>query len=83
MRAVPWSAVIAGVPILFGAGWLLVRWHSGGWRIGLIAGLFYLAVDFAIILAAGGLGDMAAIVALSYVTKLAAAALGGRIAGKS
>jgi hypothetical protein len=83
MRAVPWSAVIAGVPILFGAGWLLARWQGGGWRTGLLAGLLYLAIDLAIVLAAGGLGAMPAIVALSYATKLAAAMLGGAMAGKS
>ena len=83
MRAVPWSAVIAGVPILLGAGWLLARWHGGGWRTGLLAGIFYLIVDLAILLAAGGAGGMLGIVALSYATKLAASTLGGAMAGKS
>jgi hypothetical protein len=83
MRAVPWSAVIAGVPILFGAGWLLARWHGGGWRTGLLAGVFYLIVDLAILLAAGGVGGMLGIVALSYATKLGAASLGGAMADKS
>lgn len=83
MRAVPWSAVIAGVPILFGAGWLLARWHGGSWRTGLWAGVFYLAIDLAILLAAGMVASMLGIVALSYATKLAAAALGGAMAGKS
>ena len=83
LRAVPWSAVIAGIPILFGAGWLLARWHGGGWRTGLWAGVFYLVVDMAILLAAGIVASMLWIVAISYVTKLAAASLGGRMAGKS
>jgi hypothetical protein len=83
MRAVPWSAVIAGVPILLGAGWLLARWQGGGWRTGLLAGAIYLAIDLAILVAAGALAAMPGIVALSYATKLAASALGGAIAGKS
>lgn len=83
MRAVPWSAVIAGVPILLGAGWLLARWHGGGWRTGLVGGALYVAIDLAIVLAAGALGAMPGIVALSYATKLGAAALGGAMAGKS
>ena len=83
LRAVPWSAVIAGIPILFGAGWLLARWHGGGWRTGLWAGGFYLLVDMAILLAAGIVTSMLGIVALSYGTKLVAAALGGAMAGKS
>jgi len=83
MRAVPWSAVIAGVPILLGVGWLVARWHGGGWRTGLCAGAAYLAIDLAIVLMAGGAGAMLAILALSYATKLGASALGGALAGKS
>ena len=83
MRAVPWTAVIAGIPILFGAGWLLARWHGGGWRTGIWADVFYLAVDLAILIAAGLLTSMLWIVALSHATKLAAAAIGGKMAGKS
>ena len=83
MRAAPWSSVIAGAPILLGAGWLLARWHGGGWRTGICAGVAYVAIDFAIILAAGALAAMAGIIALSFATKLAASALGGALAGKS
>jgi hypothetical protein len=83
MRAVPWAAVIAGVPILLGAGWLLARWLGGGWRSGLLAGVLYIAIDLAIVVAVGGLGTMPGIVALSYATKLAASMIGGAMAGKS
>ncbi len=83
MRAAPWCSVIAGVPILFGAGWLLARWHGGGWRTGICAGAAYVAIDFAIVLAAGALPAMAGIIALSFATKLGASALGGALAGKS
>ncbi len=83
MRAAPWCSVIAGVPILLGAGWLLARWHGGGWRTGMGAGIAYVAIDFAIVAAAGALFEMAGIVALSFATKLAASALGGALAGKS
>jgi hypothetical protein len=78
MRAAPWSSVIAGAPILFGGGWLLARWHGGGWRTGICAGIGYVAIDVAIILAAGALAAMAGIIALSSATKLAAAALAGK-----
>jgi hypothetical protein len=83
MRAAPWCSVIAGMPILFGAGWLLARWHGGGWRTGICAGAAYVALDVAIIFAVGAIAAMPGIVALSAATKLAAAALGGAIAGKS
>ena len=83
MRAVPWTAVIAGIPILIGAGWLLARWDGGGWRSGIWAGIFYILIDLTFQLAAGMLGAIPGIVALSWATKLGAAALGGKMAGKS
>lgn len=82
MWAVPWTAVIAGVPILFGTGWLVARWHGGGWRTGLWAGAAYLAIDLTIDLLAGIAGAMLPILALSFSTKLVAAGLGGALAGK-
>lgn len=83
LQAAPWCSVVAGIPILLGAGWLLARWHGGGWRTGICAGVAYVAIDFAIIVAAGALFAMAGIIALSFATKLAASALGGALAGKS
>ena len=80
MRAAPWSSVIAGIPILLGAGWLLARWQGGGWQVGIFAAVAYVTLDFIILTAAGALGEIAPIVALSFATKLAAAALGGRLA---
>jgi hypothetical protein len=80
MRIAPWSSVIAGAPILLAGGWLLARWHGGGWRIGICAGIAYLVIDLAILLAAGVLAAYAVFVALSWTTKPAAAALGGALA---
>jgi hypothetical protein len=82
MRAVPWSSVIAGAPILCGAGWLLARWARGGWRAGAGAGICYVAIDMLILAASGMLADFPPIIALSYATKLPAAALGGLLAGR-
>lgn len=83
LRAVPWSAVIAGVPILVAAGWLLARWlRSGGWRSGIGAGVAYVALDVAILVATGTLAAVAAVNLLSWATKLAAAALGGAVAAR-
>lgn len=81
-RAVPWSAVIAGIPILIGASWLLARWQRGGWRTGIGAGVGYAVIDFVILAATGTLEAMPAIVALSGATKIAAAAIGGAIAAR-
>lgn len=82
MRAAPWSSVIAGMPILFAAGWLLARWHGGGWEIGIWAAAAYILLDVVILAAAAGMSAFTPIVALSAVTKLAAAALGGALAAR-
>ena len=82
MRSAPWCSVVAGMPILFGAGWLLARWHGGGWQTGIWAAVVYILIDVAILASAGMLGALLAIEALSYATKLGAAALGGRIAAR-
>ncbi len=82
MRAAPWSSVIAGMPILFGAGWLLARWHGGGWETGIWAAAAYILLDIVILAAAGGMSAFSPIVALSAVTKLGAAALGGAMAAR-
>ena len=82
MRAAPWSSVIAGAPILLGAGWLLARWHGGGWRTGICAAVAYVVLDTLILLAAGALFALPGIEALSYATKLAAAAYGGALADR-
>ncbi len=82
MRAAPWSSVIAGMPILFGAGWLLARWHGDGWRTGIWAAAVYVVIDAIIVAAVGGTAAFSPVVALSFVTKFAAAALGGAVAAR-
>ena len=81
-RAAPWCSVVAGVPILVGAGWLLTRWHGGGWRTGIWVGIAYAFLDTLILAAAGMIVALLPIVALSHVTKITAAALGGRAASR-
>ena len=83
LRAAPWSSVIAGIPILLFAGWLLARWHGGGWRTGIGPAVAYAVMDFLILLGFGALPAMAGVALISDATKLAAAALGGHMAGKS
>ena len=82
MRAAPWCSVIAGIPILFVAGWLLARWHGGGWRTGICAAVAYVVLDVLILVAADALFALPAIEALSYATKLGAAACGGALAAR-
>jgi hypothetical protein len=81
-RTAPWSSVIAGIPILLAGGWVLARWHGGGWRAAIGAGVAYAVIDLVILTAAGALFGLLGIAALSWSTKIAAAALGGLLAGR-
>ena len=82
-QVAPWCSVIAGIPILFVAGWLRARWGSGasGWSFGAMVGILYALLDVTILLAAVGLAALTGVVGLSIVTKIAAAAWGGKVAG--
>ena len=83
MRAAPWSSVIAGMPIRFVAGGVLVRWQGGDWSTGIWAAVAYIVLDVVILAVAAGTAAFSPIVALSAVTKLGAAALGGAMAARS
>ena len=82
MRAAPVSSVVAGVPLMFIAGLLLARRRER--RPALIAAaamaLVYIAVDSAIMIAAGVTPDMWTWELISYPTKLLAA-IGGAAFG--
>lgn len=81
-RIAPWSSVIAGVVLFFGAGWLFAKRKPG--RNGLLFAAvvvgIYAAIDVSLIAAAGAIVSMGLIVALSMATKLAAALFGARLA---
>jgi hypothetical protein len=74
--AAPYSSVIVGIPLMFfAARWLARR---RGFLDGFAIALVYIAIDLAIIAAAGGLGKLAVIVSVSFATKAAAAYAGAR-----
>jgi hypothetical protein len=77
-RVAPISAILAGVPILFAAGWLAARGPRRD-LAALVPAAAYIILDL-VLAAAGGLWPSAWSLALSYVTKLAAAWAGGRVA---
>jgi hypothetical protein len=77
-RVAPISAVLAGVPILFAAGWLAARGPRPQ-PAALLPAAAYIILDL-LLVAAGGLWPSAWSLALSYLTKLAAAWAGGRMA---
>ena len=77
-RVAPISAILAGVPILFAAGWLAARGPRRD-LAALLPAAAYIVLDL-VLVAAGGLWPSAWSLALSYLTKLAAAWAGGRMA---
>jgi hypothetical protein len=77
-RVAPISAIVAGVPILFAAGWLAAR-GARAEHAALLPAAAYIIIDLALV-AGSGLWPPAWALALSYLTKLAAAWAGGRLA---
>jgi hypothetical protein len=73
----PICDILFGIPLLFGAGWLIAR-HAG-WRAGAIIGMFYVLIDLAALVSTTqqGLAGAWPLALVSYLTKMAAAALGG------
>ena len=81
MTAAPVSSIVAGIPLMFLAGFFLARGRSGGAALaaaGAMA-LLYIAVDAALMLAAGAGGDMWVLEAISYSTKLLSALAGAKL----
>jgi hypothetical protein len=82
--AAPYSSIIAGVPLMYLAG----RWIGGKFPKGnsvkaaLLVWLVYFIIDLSIIVAAGAMAQIAILFTISFVTKLAAAYLGGLTAQK-
>lgn len=82
--AAPYSSIIAGIPLMFLAG----RWIGGKFPTGnrvkaaLLMWLVYFVIDLAAVVASGALGQIAVLFGVSFVTKFAAAYLGGLSAQK-
>jgi len=83
--AAPYCSIVAGVPLMFLAGLWVAGWGGPGAPMGvkaaLIVWLTYAVVDLAIVLAAGGMTTKTGVlVAVSLLTKLAAAYAGAQVA---
>lgn len=84
-RTVPLVSLIAGIPLLLAAGWLIGRGRPGraGLQAGAMVGIGYAVIDCAIIFAfAAGQAIPWGQIAVSYATKIAAGAFGGWIAAR-
>ena len=73
--AAPYCSIVAGIPLMFLVGWWV------GMRPAIAVWLVYALVDVAVLAASGLTSRMGALVAVSLLTKLASACLGGLAAG--
>jgi hypothetical protein len=81
MTAAPVSSIVAGVPLMVLAGFFLARGRSDRAALsaaGAVA-LLYIAVDAALMKAAGAGSEMWALEAASYSTKLLSALAGAKL----
>lgn len=80
--AAPYCSIVAGIPLMFLAGW----WAGGFWgaklsvQSALIIWATYAAIDLAIVVAPGVTLRISVLVAISLLTKLAAAYGGALVA---
>jgi len=83
--AAPYCSIVAGIPLMFLAGWWVGGWWQGesAVRSALIVWLVYAVIDVAIILASGVTSRMAILVAVSILTKLASVYAGALFANGS
>ena len=82
--AAPYCSIVAGIPLMFLAGWWVGGWWQGefGVKSALVVWLAYAVIDVAIILAAGAGSSIGVLVSVSLLTKLAAVNLGALFAGR-
>ncbi len=84
MRIAPVIGIASGIPLLFIGGWLAARKRESlpGWQTGAAVGIAYAVIDLPLIAALAGGAIPWGYVALSYGTKIAAAAAGGRASAR-
>jgi hypothetical protein len=82
--AAPYCSIVAGIPLMFLAGWWVGGWWEGEFavRAALVVWLAYALIDTAVLLAAGVTSRLALLAAVSLLTKLAAAYMGALAAGR-
>ncbi len=83
--AAPYCSIVAGIPLMFLAGWWVGGWWEGGLAVkaALTVWLIYALIDVAVLLAAGLTARAGVLVAISLVTKLAAVYFGALFARTS
>jgi hypothetical protein len=82
--AAPYCSIVAGIPLMFLAGWWVSGWWDGKYAVGsaLVIWVVYAAIDSAVLLAAGQSARIAVLVAISLAMKLASVYAGARFGSR-
>ena len=82
--AAPYCSIVAGIPLMFLAGWWVGGWWEGAFAVkaALLVWLAYALIDISALLMAGPTARIAVLVAVSFLTKLAAVYLGALFADR-
>lgn len=82
--AAPYCSIVAGIPLMFLAGWWVGGWWEGEFAVkaALVVWLTYALIDISVLLAAGLNARIAVLFAVSFLTKLAAVYLGALVASR-
>ena len=82
--AAPYSSIVAGIPLMFLAGYWISGWWDGKFAVesALVVWFAYVLIDFAALMAAGFTSRMVLLIAVSLVTKLVAIYAGALIGGR-
>jgi hypothetical protein len=83
--AAPYSSIVAGIPLMFLAGYWISGWWKGQFAVGsaLVVWFVYVLIDFAALMAAGFTPGIATLFTVSFVTKLSAIYAGALVGGRS
>lgn len=83
--AAPYCSIVAGIPLMFLAGWWVGGWWEREFAIksALVVWLVYAVIDVAIMLAAGAASSIGMLVGASLLTKLASVYFGASLANRS
>ena len=79
--AAPYCSIVAGMPLMFLAGWWVAGWWEGQFAVkaALAVWLAYVLIDSAVLVASGLTTRIAVLFAISFLTKLAAVYLGALV----
>ena len=82
--AAPYCSIVAGIPLMFLAGWWVTGWWEGEFAIkaALVVWLSYALIDIGVLLAAGLTPKIAVLCVASLLTKLAAVCVGALVSGR-